>query len=267
MPTLLLELGCEELPASACREAQAQVPDLVRNQLGVEASHVYVTPRRIAFVVDELPETATEQLVKGPPAERRDQAAAGFAKRYGITEADLEERDGHLWARVPGEPLRGEPLLDRMRAIVHGLEFGKSMRWDASGHRFARPVRWFCEKLDGETLAGSGTTFGHRFTHGELDIESAQEYANTLRGANVEPDAAERRRLIVEALDALGEWRDPAWQARRGHVHGRVAARLRVGVRRAVPAPARARHHHRHAEPPAVLSAGRESVRGRRSRG
>jgi glycyl-tRNA synthetase beta chain len=209
MPTLLLEIGCEELPASACREAQAQVPDLVRTQLGVEASHVYVTPRRIAFVVDELPETATEQLVKGPPAERRDQAAAGFAKRYGITEADLEERDGHLWARVPGEPLRGEPLLDRMRAIVHGLEFGKSMRWDASGHRFARPARWFCEKLDGETLAGSGTTFGHRFTHGELDIESAQEYANTLRGANVEPDAAERRRLIVEALDALGEWRDP----------------------------------------------------------
>ena len=169
MPTLLLELGCEELPASACREAEAQLPMLVRSQLGVEASHVYVTPRRIAFVVDELPETAAEQLVKGPPAERREQAAAGFAKRYGLAESDLEERDGHLWARVPGEPLRGEPLLDRMRAIVHGLEFGKSMRWDDSGHRFARPVRWFCEKLDGETLAGSGTSFGHRFTHGEVD--------------------------------------------------------------------------------------------------
>ena len=26
MPTLLLELGCEELPASACREAEAQLP-------------------------------------------------------------------------------------------------------------------------------------------------------------------------------------------------------------------------------------------------
>ena len=78
-----------------------------------------------------------------------------------------------------------------------------------SGHRFARPVRWFCEKLDGETLAGSGTSFGHRFTHGELDIASAQEYADALRAANVEPDAAERRRLIVEALDALGEWHDP----------------------------------------------------------
>jgi glycyl-tRNA synthetase beta chain len=96
-----------------------------------------------------------------------------------------------------------------MRAIVHGLEFGKSMRWDDSGHRFARPVRWFCEKLDGETLAGSGTSFGHRFTHGTLDIASAQEYADALRAANVEPDSAERRRVIVEALDALGEWQDP----------------------------------------------------------
>jgi glycyl-tRNA synthetase beta chain len=209
MPTLLLELGCEELPASACREAETQLPTLVQSQLGVEASHVYVTPRRIAFVVDELPETAAEQLVKGPPAERREQAAAGFAKRYGLTETDLEERDGHLWARVPGEPLRGEPLLDRMRAIVHGLEFGKSMRWDDGGHRFARPVRWFCEKLDGETLAGNGTSFGHRFTHGELEIASAQEYTDALRAANVEPDSAERRRVIVEALDALGEWQDP----------------------------------------------------------
>jgi glycyl-tRNA synthetase beta chain len=89
MPTLLLELGCEELPASACREAEAQLPMLVRSQLGVEASHVYVTPRRVAFVVDELPETAGEQIVKGPPTERREQAAAGFAKRYGLAESDL----------------------------------------------------------------------------------------------------------------------------------------------------------------------------------
>jgi glycyl-tRNA synthetase beta chain len=209
MPTLLLELGCEELPASACSEAEGQLPGLVRSHLGVDATHVYVSPRRIAFVVDELPETAAEQLVKGPPAERREQAAGGFAKRYGLTESDLEERDGHLWARVPGEPLRGEPLLERMRAIVHGLQFSKSMRCDASGQRFARPVRWYCEKLDGETLAGSGKSFGHRFTHGEVGIASAQDYAETLRAASVEPDAAARRRRIVDELTALGDWQDP----------------------------------------------------------
>ncbi len=209
MPTLLLEIGCEELPASACYEAGTQLPELVLAHLGVEPSHVYVTPRRIAFVVDELPEHAAEQLVKGPPVSRRDQAAAGFAKKHGLAEDELEERDDLLWARVAGEPLRGEPLLERLRAIVHGLQFGKSMRWDASGHRFARPVRWVCEKLDGETLSDSGTTFGHRFTHGEIAMPSAQAYAEALRAAHVEPDAAERRRQIVAALDALGDWEDP----------------------------------------------------------
>jgi glycyl-tRNA synthetase beta chain len=209
MPTLLLEIGCEELPASACYEAEAQLSGLVQSHLGVAPSRTYVTSRRIAFVVDELPESAAEKLVKGPPAERREQAAAGFARRHGLGEDDLEERDGHLWARVVGEPLRGEPLIERMRAIVHGLQFGKSMRWDASGHRFSRPVRWFCEKLDSETLAGQGTTFGHRFTHGELEVPAADAYVDTLRAAGVEPDAAERRRQIVDALDALGDWQDP----------------------------------------------------------
>ena len=209
MATLLLEIGCEELPASACHEAERQLPGLVEDELGIPPSRVFVTPRRIAFVVDDLPESAPGRLVKGPPASRREQAAAGFAKRHGLSEDDLEERDGHLWARVAGETLRGEQLLERLRAVVHGLEFGKSMRWDASGHRFARPVRWYCEKLDAETLAGGGTSFGHRFTHGELEIPSAQAYAETLRAANVEPDAAERRRRIVEGLDGLGEWQDP----------------------------------------------------------
>ena len=33
MPDLLIEFGCEELPASACREAIAQVPGLVQDAL------------------------------------------------------------------------------------------------------------------------------------------------------------------------------------------------------------------------------------------
>jgi glycyl-tRNA synthetase beta chain len=84
------------------------------------------------------------------------------------------------------------------------------MRWDESGHRFARPVRWACEKLDEENLWGDGTSYGRRFFAGEVEVPSAQAYAETLRAAGVEPDARERERLIREGLDALGEWSDPA---------------------------------------------------------
>jgi glycyl-tRNA synthetase beta chain len=210
MPTLLLEVGCEELPAGACYEAEAQLPGLVRANLGVDPSKLFIGPRRLAVVVDDLPERTDGQLVKGPPESRRDEAAAGFARKHGLGEDELEVRDGFLWARVPGEELRGEPLVERMRAIVHGLSFTKSMRWDDSGHRFARPIRWACEKLDEETLWGDGKSFGRRFFADGIEIPSAQAYEETLRGAGVEPDAAERERRIREDLDGLGEWTDPA---------------------------------------------------------
>jgi glycyl-tRNA synthetase beta chain len=210
MPTLLLEVGCEELPAGACYEAEAQLPELVRTHLGVEPTKLYIGPRRLAVRVDDLPERTPDTSVKGPPEARREQAAAGFARKHGLLEEELEVRDGFLWARVPGEELRGEALVDRMRHIVHGLAFTKSMRWDETGHRFARPIRWACEKLDEETLWGDGTTFGRRFFAGEVEVASAQAYEETLRAAGVEPDASERERMIREGLDALGEWSDPA---------------------------------------------------------
>ena len=208
--TLLLEIGCEELPARACYEAEAQLPGLVRTHLGVEPSKLFVGPRRLAVRVDDLPERTPDEWVKGPPESRREQAAAGFARKHGLGETELETRDGFLWARVPGRELRGELLLDRMREVVHGLAFTKTMRWDESGHRFARPIRWACEKLDEQTLWGDGTSFGRRFFAEEVEVPSAQAYEETLRAAGVEPDATERERLIREGLEALGEWSDPA---------------------------------------------------------
>src|SRR5207237_1040990 len=44
----------------------------------------------------------------------------------------------------------------------------------------------------------------------EVEVASAAAYEETLRAAGVEPDAAERERMIREGLDALGEWSDPA---------------------------------------------------------
>ncbi len=81
---------------------------------------------------------------------------------------DLEVRDGFLGVLVPGRPLL-EALPERLNEIVRGLAFSKSMRWDDSGLRFARPVRWLCAKLDDRTVEGfGGSSYGHRFTHGEV---------------------------------------------------------------------------------------------------
>jgi glycyl-tRNA synthetase beta chain len=208
MATLLLEIGCEELPAGACREAEQQLPRLVERELGTAPDCVLVGPRRLAVLVEDVAERTPDEWIKGPPEHLAEKAAAGFAKRHGVDVSDLVEREGFLGVERPGRPLR-EELPARVDAIVRGLAFAKSMRWDESGIRFARPVRWLLAVLDGETVVGE-STFGHRFTEGAIAIPQASEYAERLRTAGVEPDAEERRGQIVGGLDAIGGWSDPA---------------------------------------------------------
>jgi glycyl-tRNA synthetase beta chain len=211
---LLFEIGCEELPARAVYEAEAQLPGLVERHVGRAPQAVYVGPRRLAFVVDGLEEQTGDEWIKGPPVDLREQAAAGFAKRHGVAVEDLEERDGFLGVVSQGQSL-GEVLPGQLDEIVRGLRFGKTMRWDESGLRFPRPVRWTCARLDEAAVGNHGTsTWGHRFTHGEVELPAADAYLETLRGAGVEPEPAERERLIRKGLDGLGGWQDPLGKLR-----------------------------------------------------
>ena len=206
MASLLVEIGCEELPASACYEAEQQLPGLCREHLGREPAQLYIGPRRLAALVPGLPQETEPVWVKGPPEDLRERAAAGFARRHGVEPDQLEVRDGFLGIELPGKPMR-DVLPEWIEALVRGLAFSKTMRWDDSGLRYPRPVRWVLAKLDDETVRGEHS-YGHRFTAGAVEIDAAERYAEALRAAGVEPDAAERRRLIVDGLPE--GWSDPA---------------------------------------------------------
>jgi glycyl-tRNA synthetase beta chain len=207
MATLLIELGCEELPAGACREAEQQLPALCERELGASPDRLFVGPRRLALMLENVSERTPDEWIKGPPEELADKAAAGFAKKQGVAVEELVVRDGFLGVERAGRAF-AEVVPERMEAILRGLSFSKSMRWDDSGARFARPVRWTLAKLDAETLVG-GTSSGHRFTATAVEIGHAAEYAERLRGTGVEPDAGERRGQIVAGLEAIGNWSDP----------------------------------------------------------
>ena len=202
MPSLLLEIGCEELPASACREALAQLQSL-------DLGPAYVGPRRLA-IETRLPEREPDEWIKGPPEHLREKAAEGFARKQGVSVEELEVRDGFLGVTVPGKTA-AEKAPDLVLGIVRGLSFGKSMIWSAGGLRFARPIRWLCARLDDRTvdlevdgIAAGGHSFGHRFTGGEIEIPTAGAYLETLRSAGVEPDQDERLRAITRGLADLG---------------------------------------------------------------
>jgi glycyl-tRNA synthetase beta chain len=207
VPSLLVEIGCEELPSAAVYEAGRQLSALAAQQLGAEPDELFLGPRRLAFVVKDMPAETAPEWIQGPPVRVGEKAAEGFARKLGITRKQLVERDDAWGWEKPAEPIAGR-LPEKVDAIVDGLQFGKTMVWEPGGRRFPRPVRWLLALLDDERVVGT-TSFGHRFTSGAVEIDSADAYAEALRAAQVEPSLEARRVRIVEGLDALGAWRDP----------------------------------------------------------
>ena len=165
MATLLIEIGCEELPAAACREAERQLPELARRALGVEPSKVLVTPRRLAVLVGGRPGADRGPVGEGPAG--RD-AGEG---RGGLCEAPRRRGRGARGARrLPRrrggrEAARGGAARARSTSSSAGLAFSKTMRWDDSGLRFPRPVRWRLAMLNSTRIVGE-RSYGHRFSSG-----------------------------------------------------------------------------------------------------
>ncbi|MGI9658483.1 MAG: glycine--tRNA ligase subunit beta, partial [Gaiellaceae bacterium] len=221
MPTLLLEIGCEELPASTCRSVLRELPKLCEEHVGADPDELFVGPRRIALLA-EVPETVERARMSGPPSKiaydengEPTKAALGFARKAGVPLEELELIDDVLTFQ-PAPQSIDTVLGEAVPALIRALAMPKPMVWDEHRLPFARPIRWLCLKLDERTvpvsiagLRAGESTFAHRFGGGELTVPRARDYAELLRANRVEPDADERRRQIREGLDKLGSWSDP----------------------------------------------------------
>ena len=222
MPDLLIEIGCEELPAAHCRAAEAQLPAIAagaleRAGLDAEEIHVHVAPRRLAAIALGLPaeRRAEPRELRGPRADAPDAARAGFARKHGLDPDRLEERDGFLWAVAGGAPTPVAELVPGLvAAAVEELQFPRTMRWP--GGRFSRPIRWLVVKLGGDVVPvehsgvrAGGASRGPRPGRSEVAIASPATYLEDLRSAGVVADAGERRSAIVQGLDGHGGWTDP----------------------------------------------------------
>ena len=111
--------------------------------------------------------------------------------------------------------------------LVTGLQIPRGMRWGSRPAgaddylRFSRPVRWLVGMLGSRALAGSfyglpfgDVTQGHRVLGAPIIIDKAEHYERHLAEQKVIVSQGERRRLIVEGLDAHaaelgGQWHDP----------------------------------------------------------
>lgn len=221
----LLEIGTEEMPSAPLINAVRQLGPLVERGLdeaGLAHGEVRVasTPRRLAAIVSSVAcETrAVHEVRRGPAASiafsedgAPTRAAEGFARKCGVTPADLVRRvdeDGREYVfaerSVPSAPAM--PILSELsERVIGSLEWPnyRSQRWGSEHQTFVRPIRWICALLGSEVVpvryadvTSGNTTRGHRVLGpGEHVVSEPAAYESVLESAGVLLE--DRRREVI----------------------------------------------------------------------
>ena len=175
---LLIEIGCEELPASWMPPLVDQLGTCVGARLEEArlacptVPEAFATPRRLAVraarVADRQPDL--EETLTGPPVRAAftpagdpTPAATGFARKHGVAVDRLiriETPKGTYLAhrrRQRGRAARSV-LGGVLAATLRGLAFPKQMHWDArlddgrGDLPFGRPIRWLVFLFGGRVV-------------------------------------------------------------------------------------------------------------------
>ncbi len=237
---LLLEIGTEELPAQFVPTALAGLKDKATHLLKeARLSHGTLktmgTPRRLTLrvegVADHQEPVATE--VTGPSKAvgfdaqgQPTKAAMGFAASQGIAVTALVARTTpkgeYLFAIKQDAGRKATLLLPALLSELAGsLAFPKAMRWNNTGVRFARPVRWLLALYGGKPvrfqfagLTAGDQTLGHRFLSSgrPLRVKDGRSYETSLEKAGVIVDPDKRRAMILSQMNRIAK-------EKKGHVH------------------------------------------------
>ena len=227
MPELLLELLSEEIPARMQARAAEDLKRLVTEGLkkaGLEFDRAesYVTPRRLALVVDGLPvrQPDVSEERRGPRVDAPDKAVDGFKKSLpnGAKVETRETDKGEFYfAVIDQKGFQSEILIGNLiTEIVRKFPWPKSMKWGVGHGPWVRPIhnilcRFGATESIAITLEPDGAnrmteTMGHPILAPKwFAVKNFDDYAAKLKKAHVILDSAERRAVIERQANKLAK--------------------------------------------------------------
>jgi glycyl-tRNA synthetase len=228
----LLEIGVEEMPAADVDSVLAQLQSggaalFDRLRLANKGVEVYATPRRIVVYARSLGTVQPDETeqVKGPPASvafdaagNVTKAAEGFARKNGLSVDALQRQtlDGgdYLVAVVErkGRPAT-EVLAQALPEFIASLKFDKTMRWNASGIAFSRPIRWIVALYGtqvipfeyAQVVTGSISRGVRPLRSPELPLSDPASYFEAMESQGIILDYTARQDIIQEQITALAQ--------------------------------------------------------------
>ncbi len=232
MNTLLIEVGCEEIPAGYIVPALTAfkhniLTALTKARIDHGKAKILGTPRRLTLMVADVADTqrAKTSTISGPPEKvgfdkegKPTIAAQKFAAKAGIDVDKIIVADtgkGKYLTAVVEESCESSALIleQMMEKQILAMPFPKSMRWGSLSISFARPIICLVGLLGNRVLnfsvgniASSNQIFGHRFMSPKsVTIEAADDYETLVESTNVIVDIDKRKQMLVDSIQALAK--------------------------------------------------------------
>jgi glycyl-tRNA synthetase beta chain len=225
---LLIEIGCEELPAIPFLN---ELPNIDKKWADILEEHgllcefnFFYTPRRLVLWHREFPlsQEDKEEELWGPPLDiaLKDSnptgAGTGFAKKCGVAFEELSTNTkGNREFLYYKRAIKGQKSADLLNTMInkflHVLHFGKSMRWASNSESFIRPIRFLGVML-GEEVAeaevfgvrSSNVSYGLRTEeNNRFEYTFAGDYFCKLDKAGVVLYQDERKQLILDQFKQI----------------------------------------------------------------
>ncbi len=224
----LLEIGTEEIPASWLQNTSTQLANKIselfsKEEISYDKPKKFYTPRRIAVLIRNVATKQKDKSIEitGPPKETAfdkngdlTKAGIGFAKAHKVSSSEIKikkkgEKEVIYCQKLKKGKETPQILKSALPDIISQIEFPKSMRWESSGFKFARPIRSLLA-LFGNTIipfeiAGvksANKTQGLRGTP-QITIKSATSYERVLKSNDITLDPSERLNLIIKRIQEL----------------------------------------------------------------
>lgn len=229
---LFYEIGTEEIPARYINNALKEIKDILTknlNELNIdfEAIEVKATPRRFAILVKNIAEKQKDikEEYKGPSKKiaydsdgNPTKALLGFVKgkKGNLENIELKTAGDEEYIYLTVEKQGQETdiyVKQLLENVIRNMNFPKPMRWGGKNLKFIRPIRWFIcifrgehKAFDIEGIQTTDITKGHRFLgQQEIAVIDFEDYKQKLKDNFVILDQDERRRMIVEQVNAVAE--------------------------------------------------------------
>ncbi len=232
MNTLMIEIGCEEIPAGyivpALTAFQNSMTDaLSRARIDYGSSKIMGTPRRLTLIIEGVADQqkAKTSILTGPPEKvgfdsngKPTIAARKFADKAGISvdQLTVEETDkGRYLTAVVAETCEpsGTIIEAMLEKQILAIPFPKSMRWGSLSISFARPIISLVGLLGDQVLkfkigdiVSGNEIFGHSFMNPEkFKVNTADEYVQVAESAGVIPEIEKRTSMLTDKINRLAK--------------------------------------------------------------